>query len=312
MKATVITPPAAAASTTPMAPAEGFLYRQAYQCRRVSLSPLDDELAIRLGETIVHLTNKTQKAPVFAGAVEIDNENRLNTKSMKPVNLEFSGSTYLNLNYLAPTADKAKTEGRSKFEVVLPLLELALGDGVVQNQIFELTIDLKTRDTLWTTDSFLNPQLFPIQQIKDADLEHITVLWDQLLGLPQEARNRIELALRWYHRGLAEKFPNDKFLLFWISLEILAMTDTTDIERAAEYIRTKLFPQLSTTEIKERLQLGPLFGCRSDIVHKGLAAMEHWDDRRIQLVRNLVRELLRADVGLPYAGGLAAYFPAQL
>jgi len=205
----------------PLASNGGFLYRQAFQCLKVAIDPLDDLVALKLGDVIVHITSKPQKVDVLVGGMEITNQYIANTNSLKTVKLEFNGSTYLILSYIAQTEEQAKQEGCLKFEVVLPYLEIVLGERFVFKHIYEQTIDIVKRLPVWVTGADLNPGFFEIQNLKDEHLQNVLGQWDQLLSRPLEGRNRLELALRWYHRGLTENVPDDKFLFFWVAFEVL-------------------------------------------------------------------------------------------
>lgn len=288
----------------PLVSNAGFLYRQAFLCLKVAISPLDDLVALKLGDVIVHITSKPQKVDVLVGEMEITNQYTANTNSVKKVSLEFNGSTYLILSYIAQTEDLAKQNGRLKFEVVLPYLEIVLGERFLFKQIYEQTIDIAKRQPVWISEADLNPGYFDIQNLKDEHLEIVLEQWDKLLIRPAEGRNRLELALRWYHRGLTEHVPDDKFLFFWVAFEVLTMPGTTDLNQAGDYLRERLFPDLERHVILSRLKLGALFGCRSDIIHNGLSKMNGRFDERICNLKVIVSELLRKEFGLAPLGHL--------
>lgn len=282
----------------PLVSGGGFLYRQAFQCLKVALDPLDDLVAIKLGDVIVHITSKPQKVDVLVGWMEITNQYTANTASSKTVTLEFKGSTYLVLNYVAPTEEEAKKEGKLKFEVVLPYIEVVLGERFVFKQIYEQTIDISKRLPVWVSGAELNPGYFETHNLKDEDLQVALGQWDKLLLQPTTGRNRVELALRWYHRGLTENVPDDKFLFFWVAFEVLTMPGTTNLDSAGDYLRDKLFPDLERHVILDKLKIGELFGCRADIVHNGLLRMNGKHDERIAVLKVLLSELLRKEFGL--------------
>jgi len=281
-----------------------FLYRQAFQCIRVQIDKLDDVVAIKLGDVIVHLTTKPQAATVFAGAPEISNDGRINRDSMKSVNLQFQGNAYLLLSYEADTSEAAKTGGRERFEVVLGFLQAALGQNLSLNPIFEVLTERKTNSLIWESDAILDPRLLPMCEIKDPDLEAVISAWESMAPKEPAIQNRLELALRHYQRGLLEHVANDKYLFFWVAFEVLAMPDATNITVAATDIKNSFFPALTAEEVKLRLGLVELYGCRNDIVHNGLAVMKSVHDGRIERLRIIVRELIRAKIGRPSMGAV--------
>jgi len=247
---------------------------------------------------VVHITSKPQKVDVLVGEMEITNQYTANTNSAKNVTLEFKGSTYLILNYIAQTEERAKQEGRLKFEVVLPYLEIVLGERFVFKKIYEQTIDILKRLPIWVYGADLNPCSFEMHDLKDEHLQIALEQWDKLLIRPPEGRNRIELALRWYHRGLTENVPDDKFLFFWVAFEVLTMPGSTNTDQAGDYLRKELFPDLERYLILNKLRIGEFFGCRADIVHNGLSQMNSKFDERILLLKMILSELLRKEFGL--------------
>lgn len=283
---------------------EGFVYKQAFQCLKVRLQSFDELVAFRLGDVIVQLTSRPQRATLLAGFPEITNDYKLNTKSTKPADVEFSGSVYLILSFHSDDAEKAASEGRTKFEVALGYIEVILGERFVFNKLYEQTIDVKKRSPQFILDATLNPGFFEFHDVVDSALEEAASRWDEFAAMEVKCRNRLALALRWYQRSLLQKNADDRFLSLWVAFEVIAMRGASDLDSGIDFVKAKLAPDLSREMIKTRLLLGELFGCRGSIVHDGEAVMEHWNEERIVVLKDIVSELLRAELSLAPRGTL--------
>jgi len=76
------------------------------------------------------------------------------------------------------------------------------------------------------------------------------------------------------------------------------MSGSTNLNQAGDYLKQTLFPDLERHVILSKLNLGVLFGFRSDIVHNGLSLMRGRFDERIATLKTIVSELLRKEFGL--------------
>ena len=94
----------------------------------------------------------------------------------------------------------------------------------------------------------------------------------RLLSVRPEERDRFRLAARWFSKGTYSDDPIDRFLSYWIALEIHPTAGTTRVpEMTAQYIGTML--GISPATIKAQLWLGQLTGIRGKIVHHGRDAV---------------------------------------
>lgn len=290
----------------PMTPERGYIYRHVYQCLKVRLRPIDDLVAIRLGDVVVHLTSRTQKVSLLVGATEITNDYTLNSKGAQLANVEFNGSVYLILSFMAADADTAAAEGHAKFEVALGYIEVLLGDRFVYNKLYEQIIDVAKRTPQFISAAMLNPGFFEFHEVQDRALEVAATKWDAFAALEIKSRNRLILAIRWYQRGLLERIADDRFLSFWIAFEVIAMRGAPDLDSGIDFTKDRLASNLTREQVKIRLGFGELFGCRNSIVHDGQAVMDHWDDERIIMMKNIMAELIRTELIIPPLGILNA------
>lgn len=118
-----------------------------------------------------------------------------------------------------------------------------------------------------------------------------------------EILNRFTLMSRFYSRVLNEKPSEEKFILLWTILEIFPMKNKTNIKPIAEYLALITGQQSET--IKEKLNIGRLYGSRCNLVHNGKFDIE-LKDMGIVFTKfeNIVYEILRGMIGLAYSGSL--------
>lgn len=116
-------------------------------------------------------------------------------------------------------------------------------------------------------------------------------------------KTKIEIALRWYQKGLDTDQQVDQFLNYWVSLEALTMT-TTDIKEIPITLK-KFLPCTDENLIKKNLKIGSIYGSRCNIVHNGLT---DFNLEYLATLRNIVEETTRYKLGLPVKGDLEKYF----
>ena len=180
---------------------------------------------------------------------------------------------------------------------------------LVFNRVFEGLVDLPGQMT-WMPESPLR-----IVSLGPVDPERVVAgvqrTLQQLERLSPSDRTRLQLASRWFERGMREANPLDAFLCFWTVLEVHPCAGTTDIPGAtARYLGTA-FPDLTPKNIKAALQLGPAFSFRSRIVHDGLALVPAADDAKFNelydRLRAAAQAVLRILAGLPAGEELQTY-----
>jgi hypothetical protein len=116
-------------------------------------------------------------------------------------------------------------------------------------------------------------------------------------------KTKIEIALRWYQKGLDTDQQVDQFLNYWVSLEALTMT-TTDIKEIPITLK-KFLPCTDENSIKKNLKIGSIYGCRCNIVHNGIT---DFNLEYLSMLRDIVEETIRYKLGLPVKGHLEKYF----
>lgn len=99
----------------------------------------------------------------------------------------------------------------------------------------------------------------------------------------------------------------ERFLWLWIVLEVFPMKSTSDIRSICDHLEQVI--GRSSSEIKSSLDVGRLFGARSQLVHDG--KLPYPREKLGEVLKKLEYidvAILRSVGGLPYNGILEAYF----
>ncbi|MFC2067749.1 hypothetical protein ACFLTP_01870 [Chloroflexota bacterium] len=121
--------------------------------------------------------------------------------------------------------------------------------------------------------------------------------FSKIQKLDANDRIRLQLAARWFRRGHEALNQVDKFLFWWTVLEIYPAKGTTHVAReTANLLQLSTYTKMNTSEIKRKLELGPMHSMRGNIVHKGQAFVE--DSERSIFERRLEKLCATATVCL--------------
>lgn len=142
------------------------------------------------------------------------------------------------------------------------------------------------------------------------------------LNQGEDVSNRFALMSKFFVKSMSYSMSEEKFLLLWTILEVYPMKSTSNIKPISECLSRIL--DLDADVIKEKLELGRIYGLRSSLVHDGIfnidmETMEISDDKNLDLtyfrrkseilgkLECVVHEILRYMCGLPYSGLLDKY-----
>jgi hypothetical protein len=116
-------------------------------------------------------------------------------------------------------------------------------------------------------------------------------------------RARLQLAARWFRRGHEALNQVDKFLFWWTVLEIYPAKGTIHVAReTANLLQMSIYVKMNASEIKTKLELGPMHTMRGKIVHTGQAFVEDSErsifERRLEKLRATATVCLRLLAGM--------------
>jgi hypothetical protein len=131
----------------------------------------------------------------------------------------------------------------------------------------------------------------------------------RLDALDDDASRKFALSSRWFWKGFETLNQVDRFLSWYIALEIFPAEGTSDVPgRVRDFIQGTFYPEVPPAQVKERLDLGRLTGLRNNIVHDGIRTLGSGsvsDTRGLMLkLDGVLRAVLRFQAGQPYDGSL--------
>lgn len=189
--------------------------------------------------------------------------------------------------------DQIMPTGRRRVSPILSILETALGERVLGSLIHEELIEIfpdghwnRALDSLAVgTESQLD-----MRRIKESDYEKTKVYVDKFNNTEDLALSkRLILSADWYWRSEKEDDHLNRYIYLWISLEALAMPDTTNIKPAY----TSLAKLTNETGDFWHKVIGRLHGRRSELVHGN--GYDLFEDEVI-LLREVVKFLITSEI----------------
>lgn len=202
--------------------------------------------------------------------------------------------TYLIL--LAPHVidGRAGSEQRTRdlISSAAGFLSLLSGQNIVYAHLFDNIVKADgTGRSAWSK-GIIVPTTRPNTDLSEEPLKRIKTACDALEALPDAERHRVQLSLRWFNKSSGIG-GIDEFVSRWISLETLAMPDTTNIRPANEALARAY--QVTRELAANKFLLGQLFDLRSRIVHNGESPPLHSKllDYLSALYQDIFNEILK-------------------
>lgn len=178
---------------------------------------------------------------------------------------------------------------------------------LISEKIFEDVVDTEGRNvampkspTKITSRPFTKPGNFS---------ENVRESIENLRGMPDKSEDRFRLSSRWFQKGRDEEGMVDKFISWYISLEVYPSQGSTKVtENVRDFLAEEVLDNKNPSEVKKDLNLGRITGLRSKIVHNGLSQMSEAEPDNpgefLEIVESIVRVSLKSQLGLDYGGEL--------
>ncbi len=173
---------------------------------------------------------------------------------------------------------------------------------LLENKLFEGVVNSKNSAVVWSEGPMTltaSPSITPeiVAGTLQNDFSHVQ-------KLDESDRTRLQLATRWFRRGCEAVNQVDKFLFFWTVLEIYPAKGTTHVAReTANLLQQKIYKNMNSSDVKNKLGLGHMHSMRGKIVHAGQAFVEdaEWGifEQRLEKLRATTTVCLRLLGGLP-------------
>ena len=178
---------------------------------------------------------------------------------------------------------------------------------LISEKIFEDVVDTEGRNvampkspTKITSRPFKKPGNFS---------ENVRESIENLRDMPDKSEDRFRLSSRWFQKGRDEEGMVDKFISWYISLEVHPSQGSTKVtENVRDFLAEEVLDNKNPSEVKKDLNLGRITGLRSKIVHNGLSQMSEAEPDNpgefLEIVESIVRVSLKSQLGLDYGGEL--------
>lgn len=208
---------------------------------------------------------------------------------------EFVVQTKIN----AENEEQARKNGRKICFDATHLLEFCIGESVYLDESRE-RIRKKGNDVTTGRKSFsLNAVLIKNSPLTAEQLEAVEKAHNALTSEKDaEKKESLLRAIHWQAIGRREtKSQIDRFIKFWIALEVLVEGKGKDLVRKIEEPLLKLYPSCPEKKIKD--VVGRIYGIRVKIVHYGIREPESVEEKLKQL-EAILGDLLRLRLGLNF------------
>lgn len=194
--------------------------------------------------------------------------------AITPQTVTFPDGTYLavivDLDSLDP--GRPRTVAALRVAEIASIVELQHPD-IIFEKVFEDVIHTTSAQGLFH-ESLMRVISRPLQTPEQ--LRPLVALGLNALDvLPKPVRHRFALCSRWFRRGADATNPIDRFLFYYIVLEVFPGAGSTDIPgRVRDFLHQSVYPQLTRAQIKERSLIGRITGLRGAIAHDGIASAD--------------------------------------
>ncbi len=178
---------------------------------------------------------------------------------------------------------------------------------LLEEKLFEGVVSTPNSAVMWME----GPITLTAAPSLDPQVVHTTLQEDfSVVGnLGDVDRSRLQLASRWFRRGHEVANQVDKLLFWWTVLEVYPAMGTKHVAReTARLLRESIYLDMTESEVKKKLELGPMHSMRGRIVHNGQAFVQEAEldkfSLRLEKLRATVTVCLRLLGGLSPGDGL--------
>ena len=183
--------------------------------------------------------------------------------------------------------------------------------GIVQDKLFEAAVATRANPIFIAPEEGLDVGVH--EGYGHTEVADRLRMRADVATVPQNDVARLTLASRWFRRANDAKNIIDRVLFYYMVLEVYPSVKGTDVPGdVARFLAERVYPSLSASEVKARLNLGPICWFRGQIVHEGTATVGTFEEWRkvndyAQRLRATARTCLRVLAGLSPGSDLDEY-----
>ncbi len=266
-----------------------------YRMMQVSLKDFtQSQPTIDLGDVRVIFNYGSLSYMDASNILEFGTDHVRNTNYSKFESKEtnIGGWTILITPYVCDGVQRSEIETRNSIIVAEGILSAFNSPNMVYEKVYENIVELSPIKTSAFSPTFLTSNQSP--NLQTTTLQLLSQSSVNLQALPENARNRIKLSLKWYSKSLVQGL--DGFLSIWIAIEVIGMPDTSDVKSAVKSL-AQIY-QVDYQTARDRFQIGRIHGFRSKIVHEGKMFPIH--SLLIAYLEAIYVDLLAETLNLPH------------
>lgn len=248
----------------------------AYRMFRVAPADLESVKIVDLENVrLVFLRGSITYFDTSVGVIEFVTETELQLDASQFQQRTTPEGTYVLAlaPYSIDGAPGSEPATRDHVREAVGLIGAHFGRNGAYQHLFDNILELGTDQISAFSPVVQNPNWFAPVDLSDLGISFLNSAGELITKLKAPEKNRVLLALRWFHYAQFDEDGVSGFIKYWVAIETLAMPNSSDI-RPIEVALAKAY-EISVAEAKKEFLVGRLFGFRSKIIHDGLMIPIH-------------------------------------
>ena len=201
-------------------------------------------------------------------------------------------------------------EVREKLMLARSAIIATLGQNAAFERLFEVELrvgpDVSQLGAI--TPKRVSPITYDFPRLDGNSVEWAHQMVEKVQSLDDDIKGRVRLALRWYlqaqkQQSEQEESAADVFVSYWVSIEALAMPNTTNIAPVRKALAD--IHSISVQEVNDVFPIGRIFDLRGKILHKGHAPEMRWE--LLVFMDNLFKDVLLSILDIPAPPNTSVY-----
>lgn len=204
----------------------------------------------------------------------------------------------------AEDEENAKVVGRRNCKDAINFFELIIQEQILLDNNYE---EIKKENEPITQVSNYLPSKVTITSptpLSNSQIKEIKNAQNIINDLDEEQHEILIKSLHWWANGEREKDRIDRYIKFWISLEILVDGKGQKLVKKVKEQLIQLYPNSDEENIRELV--GRIFGLRGNIVHEGLREPQEVINYTHQL-EAILEDLLSSRLNLQFKAKAEKY-----
>jgi len=198
---------------------------------------------------------------------------------------------------VAPDKETAFGLGRRKIGDAINFLHIA-SEGEIKispltdARVREIGSKIKTGFATATSRAYIEA---PPEPLNEKMFSTLSKAGQEINSLGKEEIGSLITGLRWWEKGVREENAIDRFLAYWIALEVLVEGQGDALVKKVTNQLISITPKVVRMTLKKKI--GQIYGVRGKIVHYGVMEPEKLAENT-ELLKKVLESLIRHKMGL--------------